>query len=161
MTGRPARPQNKDRIAPPQPKLAAAHIGRNSPASCPANPVHPHLQVFQTSCTGQDSPVRGCCRYSSPAFSHLRFGDFSKQKSRSRIVLPGLEMKSSAIPTLADCGFSALLQTSPLTSIFDFLHIRKGTLAIAAPADQRQPQIRTLTFIWIPTALNGWRRVRV
>jgi len=46
-----------------------------------------------------------------------------------------------------------------VTSVLNFLHIREGTLAIAAPAHERQPHIRALTLVRIPTALDNRRRI--
>ena len=47
------------------------------------------------------------------------------------------------------------------SSVFNFLHIREGTLAIAAPANQSQAHIRTLALVRIPAALYRWRRIWV
>ena len=68
------------------------------------------------------------------------------------------------IVTGAKCAlilFFSVASNTFFTSLFNFLHIREGTLAIAAPANQSQAHIRTLTLVRIPTALNGWRRVRM
>ena len=48
-----------------------------------------------------------------------------------------------------------------VTPVLDFLYIREVAFAVAAIADKCLPQVWTLTFVRVPTALNGRRRVRV
>ena len=66
------------------------------------------------------------------------------------------------IVTGAKCAlllFLSVASNTFFTSLFNFLHIREGTLAIAAPANQSQAHIRTLALVRIPAALYRWRRV--
>ena len=68
------------------------------------------------------------------------------------------------IVTGAKCAlllFLSVASNTFFTSVFNFLHIREGTLAIAAPANQSQAHIRTLTLVRIPAALYRWRRIWV
>ena len=66
------------------------------------------------------------------------------------------------IVTGAKCAlilFFSVASNTFFTSLFNFLHIREGTLAIAAPANQSQAHIRTLALVRIPAALYRWRRI--
>ena len=68
------------------------------------------------------------------------------------------------IVTGAKCAlilFFSVASNTFFTSLFNFLHIREGTLAIAAPANQSQAHIRTLALVRIPAALYRWRRIWV
>ena len=68
------------------------------------------------------------------------------------------------IVTGAKCAlllFLSVASNTFFTSVFNFLHIREDTLAIAAPANQSQAHIRALTLVRIPAALYRWRRIWV
>ena len=101
------------------------------------------------------SVVISCCMFGAlvllSAMLHASVGeDFL------RLALCG------AVPGIYLCAlllFLSVASNTFFTSVFNFLHIREGTLAIAAPANQSQPHIRTLALVRIPAALYRWRRI--
>ena len=94
------------------------------------------------------------------ALQNLQIGDVRKQDCCIESIrapdCPALVRMTGAKCALI--RFFSVASNMLITSILNFLHIRKRTLAIAAPANQSQAHIRTLTLVRIPAALYRWRR---
>ena len=95
------------------------------------------------------------CFLSSPIWR------FFKAKITFSYRSSGIGNVTVSVPSSGWWRFFSVASNKFFTSILDFLHIRKCAFTVSAPADQRQPQIRTLTFVRIPAALDDRRRVRV